>query len=82
VPLIVSARTDRPAGVRRIEQLAPELVPQLKQTVAGPDRDDCLRALHAAVDLYREVRPADLVRRTEAERAVIAYVEDLPARLS
>jgi len=82
VPLIVSGRTDRPAGVRRIEQLAPDLLPQLKQTVAAHDRAGCLRALHAAVDLYREVRPAGLVRRTDAEQAVIAYVDDLPARLS
>jgi hypothetical protein len=80
VPLIVSGRTDRPAGVRRIEELAPELVPQLNQTVASPDRGDGLRALRAAIELYRQVRPTDLVLRTEAEQAVIAYVDELATR--
>ena len=81
VPLILSGRTDRPAGLRRVEALAPELVPQLKETVAAPDRTDSLRALRAAVELYRQVRPADLVRRTEAEQVVIAYVDELATRL-
>ncbi|WP_344217912.1 hypothetical protein, partial [Kribbella sancticallisti] len=61
VPLMVR---DRTSGVRRIEQLAPEHVPQLNQTVAATDRAGCLRALRAAVDLLRTVRPVDLVRRT------------------
>lgn len=81
VPLVVLGRTDRPNGVRRVEQLAPELIPQLNQTVAAPDRADGLRALRAAYELYRQVRPADLVRRTEAEQAVIAYVDELATRL-
>jgi hypothetical protein len=37
-PLIVSGRTDKPTGVRRLEELAPELIPALRKTVAAPDR--------------------------------------------
>jgi predicted nucleotidyltransferase len=79
-PLIVSGRTDKPTGVRRLEELAPELIPALRKTVAAPDRAECLQALHATVDLYRHLRDdaqLDVVRRTEAEKAVVAYVEDL-----
>ncbi|WP_350278548.1 hypothetical protein [Kribbella sp. HUAS MG21] len=76
-PLAVIGRTTRPAGVRRLETLVPELVPELRATVATTDRDDCLRALKAAVDLYRKVRErsgVQVVRRTAAEEAVVAFL--------
>ncbi|MGC4941837.1 aminoglycoside 6-adenylyltransferase [Kribbella sp. DT2] len=79
VPSIVARRTDRPTGVRRIEQLAPEMVPALARTVAMPDRADCLRALRAAVELYVEVRGDDVVQQTEAEKAVLGYLDGFPA---
>ncbi|WP_344168057.1 aminoglycoside 6-adenylyltransferase [Kribbella lupini] len=77
VPSIVATRTDRPAGVRRVEQLAPSLVPALARTVALPDRADCLRALRAAVELYLEVRDSGVIRRNEARKAVVAYLDGL-----
>ncbi len=77
VPMIVASRTDRPAGVRRVEQLAPELVPALGRTVALADRADCLRALRAAIELYGEVRDSGVVRRDDAEKAVVAYLDAL-----
>jgi predicted nucleotidyltransferase len=74
-PLATLGRTARPAGVRRLETLAPELVPELRATVATADPGDCLRALRAAVDLYRKVREGvQMVRRSAAEEAVVAFV--------
>ena len=76
-PLAVIGRTAKPAGVRRLETLAPELVPQLRETVATADRDDCLRALKASVAVYRKVRDTSgvqVVRRTAAEKAVTDFL--------
>lgn len=76
-PLATLGRTARPAGVRRLETLAPELVPELRQTVATADRDDCLRALKVSVELYRTVRESSgvqVVSRTSAEEAVVAFL--------
>ncbi|MGZ0148398.1 aminoglycoside 6-adenylyltransferase [Kribbella sp. WER1] len=73
-PLATLGRTSRPAGVRRLETLAPELVPELRATVATADPDDCLRALRAAVGVYRKVRGDQVVRRTAAEEAAVAFL--------
>jgi predicted nucleotidyltransferase len=76
-PLATIGRTARPAGVRRLELLVPELLPELRATVATVDRDDCTRALNASVDLYRKVRDTSgvqVVRRTAAEEAVVAFL--------
>ncbi|GAA1608916.1 hypothetical protein GCM10009742_69130 [Kribbella karoonensis] len=74
-PLATLGRTARPAGVRRLETLAPELLPQLRATIATADADDCRRALRAAVDVYRTVREGvPMVRRTAAEEAVVAFL--------
>ncbi|WP_329006029.1 aminoglycoside 6-adenylyltransferase [Kribbella sp. NBC_00709] len=76
-PLAGIGRTTRPAGVRRLETLAPELLPALRETVAMPDRADCLRALKATVDVYRTVRERSgvpVVRRTAAEEAAVDFL--------
>ena len=74
-PLATLGRTARPAGVRRFETLAPDLVPQLRATLADADPEDCLRALRAAVDIYRKVREGvEVVRRTAAEEAVVDFL--------
>ncbi|HEY9335602.1 MAG TPA: hypothetical protein VIQ79_14310 [Kribbella sp.] len=74
-PLATLGRTARPAGVRRFETLAPDLVPQLRATLADADPEDCLRALRAAVDVYRKVREGvEVVRRTAAEEAVVDFL--------
>ncbi|RZT28256.1 streptomycin adenylyltransferase [Kribbella sp. VKM Ac-2569] len=76
-PLAGIGRTTRPAGVRRLETLAPELVPALRETVATADPADCLRALKASVDVYRTVREGSgvqVVRRTAAEEAVVDFL--------
>ena len=76
-PLATLGRTSKPARVRRLETLAPELVPELRATVAIADRDDCLRALNASAELYRKVRDSSGVtveRRTAAEQAVTDFL--------
>lgn len=76
-PLATIGRTAKPAGVRRLETLAPELVPELRETVATADREDCLRALKASVAVYRKVRDTtgvQVVRRTAAEEAVAGFL--------
>ncbi|GAA1157316.1 aminoglycoside 6-adenylyltransferase [Kribbella jejuensis] len=74
-PLAVRGRTAKPSGVRRLETLAPELVPELRATVATADPEDCRRALRAAVALYRKVREGvPMVRRTAAEEAVVDFL--------
>ncbi|MFI5696103.1 hypothetical protein ACIA58_29890 [Kribbella sp. NPDC051586] len=76
-PLAGIGRTTRPAGVRRLETIAPELLPALRETVATADREDCLRALKASVEVYRTVRErsgVQVVRRTAAEEAAVAFL--------
>ena len=82
-PLIAQSRGRRAAGVRRIEQMAPDLVPALAGTVGDHTPQGCAAALRASVGLYRQLR-ADapgLVRRTHAETAVMDYLAQIEARL-
>ncbi|GAB2652577.1 hypothetical protein [Kribbella swartbergensis] len=76
-PLAIHGRTPKPSGVRRLETLVPELVPEFSETVATVDREGCLRALKASVELYRKVRDgsgAPIERRGAAERAVVDFL--------
>lgn len=76
-PMIARHGGHRQRGVRRMEFESPEQVPELTATIARYDRDDCWRALRAAVQLYRTYR-TDAVPgndRSAAERAVLAYVD-------
>ncbi|GAB3711685.1 aminoglycoside 6-adenylyltransferase [Spirosoma flavus] len=71
-----------PRGVRRAETTfgASELT-QLRQTVATPDREALLISLWEVMRLYENLRdtlaPATLQKNTEAQQAVIAYVQAL-----
>ena len=73
-PLALAGRGARPAGVRRLEQHAPDAARALRSTVSAYGAPECLAALRAAVDAYQGLRPAGVERRGEAERAAIAYV--------
>ena len=74
-PLASAGRTERPAGVRRLETLAPEHADAFRATVAGSGRDDCLRALLATIELYRRLREDVTVRHnTAAEDAVLDFM--------
>ena len=96
-PLIALGRGQRAAGVRRLERLAPDLVPALAATVGDHTPEGCLAALRASVDLYRRLRgdsegsgeprrgapvgSAGLVRRADAEAAVLDYLDQIEARV-
>ena len=83
-PLIAQRRGHRPNGVRRLELIAPDLVPALTATIGNYTPSGCLGGLQAAIDLYRSLRVdhPDLVRRTAVESATLAYLADLSARIA
>jgi hypothetical protein len=83
-PLIALGRGQRAAGVRRLELLAPDLVPALAATVGDHSAEGCLAALRAAVDLYRRLRgdAGGLVRRASAEAASLDYLAEIEARVA
>jgi hypothetical protein len=81
-PLIAQASGQRAAGVRRLEQMAPALVPALEATVSDRTPHGCAAALRASAELYRRLRgDAGLVRRTSAEAASLDYLAQIEARL-
>ncbi len=82
-PLSLVRAGARPAGVRRIEVLAPEAAESLAATVATRDAVDGIRALRAAIDFYVSLRGDDLavVRRTDAERVARRYLDEIAASL-
>jgi predicted nucleotidyltransferase len=83
-PLIAVARGHRAAGVRRLERIAPDLLPDLEATLGDRTPHGCLAALKATVALYRRLRVdgPPVERRDEAERESVAYLADLEARLA
>ena len=58
-PLIAEARGHRPAGVRRLERIAPDLMPALEATLGDATAAGCLRAMEATAALYRRLRDDD-----------------------
>lgn len=82
-PLALMRAGERPAGVRRIEVLAPAAAESLAATVATRDAADGMRALRAAIDFYVSLRGDDLavVRRTDAERVARRYLDEVSAGL-
>ena len=83
-PLPLLSRGARPAGVRNIEFLAPAFAKQMESTIAAYSADSCLTALHAAVDLYRNLRSQEAdgtVRRNQkAEEAAMDYLSEVEVR--
>jgi hypothetical protein len=82
-PLIAQSRGRRAAGVRRMEQMAPDLVPALAGTVGDHTPQGCAAALRASVGLYGQLRgdAPGLVRRTRVETAVLDYLAQIEAHL-
>ncbi len=82
-PLIAHGGGHRAAGVRRLEQMAPGLVPALEATIGDHTPHGCAAALRASVALYRRLRDdtSALVRRTSAEAAGLDYLAQIEARL-
>lgn len=81
-PLIAQARGRHASGVRRLEQVAPDLVPALEATVGDHTPRGCAAALRAAVALYQQIRGGNhLVRRASAEAASLDYLAGIETRL-
>jgi hypothetical protein len=82
-PLALCRAGGRPAGVRKIEMIAPEFARELRRTVPDYNAVDCLRALRASIELYRSLRlPVnDTGTGGEAERAAVEYVGRVEQRL-
>jgi hypothetical protein len=82
-PLIARGSGHRAAGVRRLEQMAPGLVPALEATVGDHTPHGCAAALRASAALYRQLRgdTPELVRRTSAEAASLDYLAQIEERL-
>jgi hypothetical protein len=76
-PLGLQKAGARPSGVRRIETAAPELARRLEATVARYEAADCLRALHACVDVYRWLRTAPAPQSSAVELTVMAFLNEL-----
>jgi hypothetical protein len=83
-PLLALEHGVRPQGVRRVEQIAPDAMPALARTVAQLDPTSCLAALRESIALYRELRDAgpDVVRRTAAEDASLAFLAEIESRVA
>lgn len=85
-PLALQSRGARPTGVRKLEQVAPDLAAEIARTVAPCEATACFAALEVTIDLYRRLRDelagAELRRHAAAERFACAYVHELAARLA
>ena len=81
-PLAIYRAGGRPAGVRKIEMIVPEFANKLRPTVANYESADCLRALRAAVELYRSLRVrADGTEiESDPERAAIEFLSKIEER--
>ncbi|HEX6854128.1 MAG TPA: hypothetical protein VF204_02415 [Streptosporangiaceae bacterium] len=82
-PLVAQSRGCRPAGERRLEQMAPGLVPALAATVGDYSPQGCAAALRAAAGLYRQLcdETPSLVRRAAAEAVSLSYLAQIEARI-
>jgi hypothetical protein len=71
-------------GVKRVERASPDRAEQMRATVAEYDVTDIVRAIRAAIAMYRELRtraPADLQLRSRAEEYVEKYFAAVAERV-
>ena len=84
-PLALKQQGARPAGVRKMEFVAPQLTAEIQNTVTAYDSLSCLTALEFSVDLYRRLRiqsaTKSFVGRTEAETAAFEYLREIKSRV-
>jgi hypothetical protein len=80
-PLSLLSSGARPTGVRRIEAVAPALAEELRATISGHDARDCVRALRASIDVYRQLRDgpdaAGVRLQSGVEVAAMDYVAEI-----
>jgi len=81
-PLALYRAGGRPAGVRKIEMIAPEFAMELRRTIANHEAADCLRALRASVELYRSLRPhaSGTKASGEPEKVAMEYLSKMEQR--
>jgi hypothetical protein len=84
-PLSLQEASARPNGVRHIEQAAPRRAKEMRETVARYDPNDCVRALRAAIAMYRGLRErksaAPFRRNADTEAAAERYLDSVEATL-
>jgi predicted nucleotidyltransferase len=80
-PLALSAAGHQPSGVRHLEARVPEVAEQLKATLVGFDKRECMEALRTLITAYQQLRPTAVERRSAAEAAALAYVDGIAARV-
>jgi len=73
-PLGLQQAGRKPMGTRRVETHAPELAESLKGTLVPHDAEACFAAFERCAQLYRELRNADVIRRSAAEEAAMAFL--------
>jgi predicted nucleotidyltransferase len=82
-PLISQQRGRHPNSVRRLEQIAPDLVDHLAATIGDHTAAGCLEAMRATIDLYRQLRDEypDLRKHDKAEAAAVAFLDEVASSL-
>jgi hypothetical protein len=73
-PLGLQRAGRKPMGTRRVEIHVPTLAADMKGTLAAHDAEACFAALERCAQIYRQLRSAEVVRRSEAEEAAMAYL--------
>lgn len=83
-PLILTQNGQLPRGVRKLEQYAPDEIPELEETVPSHNFESCYKALQASVRIYQRLRQniTMLVVREEAEQVSINYLDRVHTSLS
>lgn len=80
-PLALTARGHLPRGVRKLEVNVPDLHERFVATLSGHDAASCVSALEHAASLYLQLRETvavpSLERRSDAERAALAFLHDI-----
>lgn len=81
-PLALVGSAGRPAGVRKLERLAPQHVGRLQATVATHDAVDCSRALRACVESYLFLRSAGgaVQAHEAAESVAMRFLSEVESR--
>jgi hypothetical protein len=69
----------KPTGVRKVEQLAPDLAEALASTIALHDRESCYLALERCIEMYRSLRSTAIFHRAAAEEAAVEYLQTMRA---
>ena len=73
-PLGLQRAGRKPMGTRRVEIHVPTLAADLKGTLAVHDAEACFAAFERCAQIYRQLRTAEVVRRSEAEEAAMDYL--------